>query len=235
MGVLTRRGRLRLAVAVLALASIMPAITVHAAAPPSPHERRQAAFDAECAQLQPSTFEVVAVPLTWQEGESLGIDALTVKSGHARGVKMTLGLTMANYGYRVQTELRTLASDQEACGTVAVRVELSMQPVTVYLADELDASRCARLATLEHEMLHVEVFREELDEAASALRADLPGVVGAGVQRAQTRGELHRRIDARVNATLADFMERRRRVLDARQATIDSPPEYARVKAACPR
>jgi hypothetical protein len=108
-----------------------------------------------------------------------------------------------------------------------------MQPITIYLAQELDGSPCARTATMEHELKHVAVFRAVLDEAARDLAADLAGAIGTGLQRARGPAELQRQLNARVNDYLAEFMNRRRRELNDRQNEVDSPQEYARVKYAC--
>jgi hypothetical protein len=110
-----------------------------------------------------------------------------------------------------------------------------MQPVTVHLAQELDVSRCARQATMEHELQHVEVFRQVLAEAARDLAAELPGTLGNGVQRGSSQADLQQRVAARINDYIAEFIRGRRRLLDERQAAVDSPPEYARVKGACPQ
>jgi hypothetical protein len=214
-------------IAVAALAASLCIGAARAAAP--------APFEAQCADLPPSRFEVVETPLAWAEGETLSIDELTARGGYTPGIHMTFGLTTANFSSRMRLDLRTLDDSvaRRACGTVDVRVELSMQPVSVHLAQELDVSRCARQATMEHELQHVEVFRQVLAEAARDLAAELPGAVGSGVQYGSSQVDLQQRVAARINDYLAEFIRGRRRLLDERQAAVDSPPEYARVKGAC--
>ncbi len=194
-----------------------------------------AAFDAKCAQLPTSRFTVLAVPITYPIDESLPIDELTTMGGYTVGRHMTFGLTKVSFGHRTQVGIRSIedGAKARACATVEVEVTLSMQPVTVYLARELDASSCARAVTLEHELKHVAVYDAVLHEAARALADDLPPAIGPGLQRAASRAELERELNARVNDYLDAFMRRRQRELDARQAMVDSPEEHARVKAAC--
>jgi hypothetical protein len=194
-----------------------------------------ASFAARCAQLPPSRLEVSAVPITYVQDESQSIDQLTVRSGHTPGRHLTFGLTTVNFGHQTQFEIRSVedAAGARACGTLDIAVRLSMQPVTIYLARELDGSPCARTATLEHEMKHVAVFREVLDEAARDLAADLAGTIGSGLQRAASQAELQRQLNARVNDYLSEFMHRRKQAMDERQDGVDSPEEYARVKDAC--
>jgi ubiquinone biosynthesis protein UbiJ len=88
---------------------------------------------------------------------------------------------------------------------------------------------------MEHELQHVEVFRQVLAEAVRDLAAELPDAVGRGVQRAATPADLQQRVAARINDHVAEFIRERRRVLEERQAAVDSPQEYARVRSACPQ
>jgi len=222
------RSALRIVLA--ALAACLCTGAARAADPP-------ASFETLCAELPPSRFEIVEAPFAWVEGEALSIDQLTVRGGYTPGVHMTFGLTTASFSSRMRFDIRTIddRGAGRACGTVDVRVDLSMQPVTVNLAQELEVSPCARQATMEHELQHVAVFRQVLADAARDLAGELPGAVGGGVQRGTDQADLQQRLAARINDYLADFIRQRKRLLDERQAAVDSPQEYQRVKAACPR
>jgi hypothetical protein len=146
-----------------------------------------------------------------------------------------MGLTSAVFGQSTDIELQVVGDGRgsRACGTPSVRVELSMQPVVVFIAREVAESPCQRDATLAHEMKHVEVFREVLQEAATELEREFPEAVGAELRRAANAEELQRRLILGVRDYLAQFMSDWQRVLDARQAEVDSPEEYGRVSAAC--
>jgi hypothetical protein len=194
-----------------------------------------ASFEARCAELAPSRFRVAVVPATYTQDETQSIDQLNLRSGHTPGVHLTFGLTTVNFSHQTQMEIRSVENrgGAGACGTLDVDVTLSMQPMTIYLAQELDGSPCARTATMEHELQHVAVFREVLDDAARELTADLGGSIGLGLQRAASRAELQRQLNARVNDYVSGFFHRHKRAMEERQKGVDSPAEYARVKAAC--
>jgi hypothetical protein len=195
-----------------------------------------ASFESRCAQLPAPRFEVVEVPVSYSEDGSQSIDELTLRSGDTPDVRVTFGLTTANFGHKTEYELR-LVDDLRGgrtCGTPTVRVELSMQPMTVFIADEVADTPCARAVTFSHEMKHVAVFRQTLDDAVRDLRAELPGRLGAGMQRASSQPELERRFKAAVDDYLSSFFHRWHRALTERQAAVDTPQEYARVKNACP-
>jgi hypothetical protein len=194
-------------------------------------------FETRCAKLALSRFEVVAVPLTFERDDTQPIAALTAKSGSSPATHRAIGLTTAVFGQSTDIELRVVDDrrDALACGTPRVHVELSMQPVTVFVASELADAPCQRAITLSHEMKHVEVFREVLDEAAQDLERELPEGIGTELQRAKSPEELQQRLIVRVRDFLAQFMDERQRALDERQAAVDSPEEYARVSTACRR
>jgi len=194
-----------------------------------------ASFEARCAELPPTRFEIITEPVTYREDASQSIDQLTVRSGRTPASHLTFGLTVANFGHRTEIQIRSVEdrANGRACGTLGVRVRLSMQPMTVYTAEELGISRCARTATHEHEMQHVAVFKEVLEESARSVAADIGGRIGTGVQRASSQADLERRLNEEVNRYLSQFIGRWQQVLNERQDAVDSPQEYARVSGAC--
>jgi hypothetical protein len=194
-----------------------------------------ASFETRCAKLPATHFEVVAVPLTFERDDSQSIAALTLKSGSALVAHRTLGLTSSAFGYNTDIQLNVGGdrNDSRACGTPRVRIELSMQPVTVYIASELAGQPCQHDVTLSHEMKHIEVLREALELAARDLARDFPVAVGAQLRPATNPSELQQRVVISVRDYLAQFMRDRQRMLDESQADVDSPEEYARVLTAC--
>lgn len=194
-----------------------------------------ALFETRCAKLPSTHFEIVAVPLTFERDDSQSIAALTSKSGSALATHRTMGLTTAVFGQSTDIQLNVVDDRRgsRACGTPRVRVELSMQPVTVFVASELAGERCQHDVTLSHEMKHVEVFREALDRAAQDLERDFPVAIGAELRRAKDAAELQQRFIVSVRDYLGQFMHERQRMVDQAQAEVDSPEEYERVSTVC--
>jgi len=194
-----------------------------------------ASFETRCGKLPPTHFKVVAVPLTFERDDSQSIDALTAKSGSALATHRTKGLTTAVFGYSADIDLNAVDDRRgsRTCGMPRLRVELSMQPVTVFVASELATESCQHDVTLSHEMKHVEVFRQTLDRAARDLERDLPEAIGGKLRHAKNPGELQQRLVVSARDYLAQFMGERQRLVDEEQAEVDSPEEYARVSNAC--
>ena len=196
-----------------------------------------ASFATRCAKLPSTHFEVVAVPLTFDRDDSQSIAALTLKSGSALHTHRTFGLTTAVFAQNTDIQLNVVddRGHSRACGTPRVRIELSMQPVIVYVASELATQPCQHDVTLSHEMKHVEVFRETLEIAARDLAREFPVAIGIELRQARNPDELRQRFVVSLRNYLARFMRDRERMLDEGQAAVDSPEEYARVSTACPQ
>jgi len=194
------------------------------------------AFEARCAQLPAPHFEVIEIPVTYVEDGSQSIDQLTVKSGDNPETRLTFGLTTGILSHQTDFELRSVddPAGGRTCGTPSVRVELSMQPLLVFVAHELNAASCPRSATFAHELKHVAVFRQTLDDAARELKTELPNKLGTGLQRASSQAELERQFKSAVTGYLSDFVHRWHTTLTERHMAVDSPQEYARVRDACP-
>ena len=194
-----------------------------------------ASFETRCAKLPPTHFEVVAVPLTFERDDSQSIAALTAKSRSTLATHRTFGLTTAVFQQNTDIRLNVVddRGGSRACGTPRVRIELSMQPVTVYVASEVAGQPCEHEVMLSHEMKHVEVFREALQLAARDLARDFPDAIGVQLRQARNPDELQQRFVVAVRNYLGQFMRDRERMLDESQAAVDSPEEYARVSTAC--
>src|SRR5215831_1571431 len=95
-----------------------------------------ASFETRCAKLPAPRFDVVAQPVSFERDDTRPIAELTIKSGNALATHRTMGLTAAVFGQSTDIDLRIVGDRRgaRACGTPTVRVELSMQPVTVYIA-----------------------------------------------------------------------------------------------------
>jgi hypothetical protein len=194
-----------------------------------------ASFESRCASLPPATYEVVEVPLEFTENDDVVVSELTIKSGSSLALHRTYGLTTANFGHQTDTDLRLVEqrASGRACATPHVVVRVSMQPVVVYVAREIAGDRCQHDATREHELKHVAVDREVLDDAARRLREELAPALGADVLKGTSGTVIAKQYESALRDYLSGFMQEQHRVLAERQAGIDSPDEYAREANAC--
>src|SRR5450432_1276117 len=142
-----------------------------------------ASFETRCARLPPSRIEVRQAAIEVVTDDRLSFRDLTRLSEGNPSTHRTLGLTRAEFRQDAQIDIAGLhdASGARACSRPQIRVELSMAPMTVYVASELRDIECARNVVLEHEMKHVAVYRRHLADAAAELEATLPRLFGQRV------------------------------------------------------
>jgi hypothetical protein len=192
-------------------------------------------FEAQCEALPASAVGVSVVPHHVVENHATPFDVLTRLSEGPSPDHRTIGLTLANFGHRSTFEVKGLEDRRggRACVRPQVSVELFVKPLTVYVAREYSGDPCKVRVIREHEERHVEVYAAFAQEAAQLLRTDLQRVVGAQPYFADDVQEAQREVDRRVGAALDGFMREAQRTLAERQALIDTPEEYERVRSSC--
>lgn len=191
-------------------------------------------FEARCEELPASHVAVSVLPHAVIENRTTPFDALT-RLGEGAPGERTIGLTLANFGHTSTFEVRGIEDRRgaRACVRPAVNVQLFLKPLTVYVAREYSEDPCRARVIRDHEERHVAVYAAFALEAAAQLRADLAAAIGSAPYFAADVGEAQWNIDRRLGATLEAFMREAQRELAHRQARIDTPEEYERVRTAC--
>lgn len=194
-----------------------------------------ASFEARCAKLPYLPPAVVLLPINVVDVDSRSQAELTAMFERAMPNHQTMGLTQARIGHNATINVKGLQQESRghACVRAHVRIELFMQPITVFVASELARNACRRAAVHEHEMKHVEVYETYLREAAADLARSLPDIVGDRVYYAANLAEAQGELAQTLSHFLDAFQEKSASELGARQALVDSASEYARVANAC--
>jgi hypothetical protein len=194
-----------------------------------------ASFETRCARLPAARVEVRQDAIDVVANDQLSFRELTRLGEGNPATHRTLGLTRTEFRQDAQIEIAGLndAAGARACSRPQVRVELSMTPMTVYVASELHDIACARSVVYEHEMKHVAVYRQHMSDAASELQATLPELFGQRIIVARDPAAGQAQIQADLQAFLAEFSARTHVELKRRQDAVDTEEEYARVSNAC--
>ena len=192
-------------------------------------------FEARCARLPPSRIDIRQQPVVVTVNDELPHRDLTRLGGDHPDARLTLGLAKTEFRQQVAIELNGLSDtgSKRSCARPDITVELSMTPMTVYLASELRDNACGRAAVQEHEMKHVAAFREHLADAARRLSDDLPRLFGQSVIVAPDPQAGEEQVQRALQQFLSDFKAASARELQQLQERVDSPDEYARVNGAC--
>lgn len=194
-----------------------------------------ASFETRCARLPPAHIEVRKAAINVAINDRLPFRELTQLGEGNPATHRTLGQTRAEFRQAADIEIAGLhdANGGRACSRPRVRLELSMAPMTVYVASELRDIPCARSIVLEHEMKHVAVYRQYMADAARDLEATLPRLFGQRIIVARDPAVAEAQVRSELQAFLAEFGARADVELKRRQDAVDSEEEYARVSNAC--
>ena len=149
--------------------------------------------------------------------------------------KQVLGLTRGTATVRFESRITayTDPGGRWECASPQLTVTYGFSPMTVYVAREFPPGSCAYKEIHEHELRHVRAYQAHLlrieQELADTLKrrfvTDGPWRGPVGQARARLQQELEER--------WAPYIRREMNKVDAAQALIDTPEEYARVAESC--
>ena len=194
-----------------------------------------ASFESRCERLPVSQVDVVRAPFTVVEDNSRAYADLAALADASSPRHRTVGLTRGTFGYRSTLELEGLEDPKgnRACARPRVRVDVSISPMTVYVAREYLGDACREPIIREHEQRHVEVFERYVDEVVPRLARKLEADVGTRVRVGASIVAMQDTLKSELAARLDDFMANARTELAARHAEVDTSSEYERLARVC--
>ena len=159
---------------------------------------------------------------------------LTRLMGSVRPGSWVLGLTHTEARVRIQVGGRMLADPATGYECVAPRIDVSLDyaPIVVYVSREFPPGSCSYREVLAHEMRHLTTYQNHLPRTEATVRARLAGRFAGKPLYApigQARSLLQREIDRSWMPYIKGEMAR----VEALQAAIDTPQEYARLGKVC--
>ncbi len=192
-------------------------------------------FESRCAALAPSSYEVRVAETPIAEDRTRSFESLARMSTSTSPNHRTVGLTQARFAHRSSLAVNGIEDKNSGrvCARPSVAVELSLAPMTVYIAQPYRDDPCREPLIVAHEQRHVDVYRTYVGEAAARLRSELPRRLGTGLVRAPSMTAAQAEVDTALAATMARFMEESERILEERNAAVDTPEEYLRISLAC--
>ncbi|NNG22168.1 hypothetical protein [Telluria aromaticivorans] len=192
-------------------------------------------FQARC---EDSIGETLSVLTGTQNGfridNTVGYRSLTVMKGRARPGQYVLGLTRTESHVSINVGGRLLIDPASGYECIAPQIEVKLYypPIVVYVSREFAPSSCAYQEVLAHEMRHLNTYLGYLPHAEARVRMalqkrfeDKPLYARTG----QAQGLLQREIDRGWMPYIKSEMAK----VEALQAAIDSPQEYARLGKVC--
>ncbi len=191
-------------------------------------------FEQRCeAQMHPSV-RVTASPPTYILNNKLSTRLLTNRATYASSAHTIMGMTFSSTNADISLDGPSLIDPAGGRECIAPRIEvdLSFQPLEVFVAREFPPQSCSYREVFEHEMKHVKLYAEHLARIEALVRAELVrryaagplyGPVGSGLARVQ----------GQIDAWLGPMIREQLAQVELQQVKIDGPDETERLSHAC--
>ncbi|AVR97742.1 hypothetical protein C9I28_20470 [Pseudoduganella armeniaca] len=192
-------------------------------------------FQVRCEDTISKTISVLSSKQNgYTINTQLSYKMLTAMKGVASRNQFVLGLTRTESRVQVGLAgqmLQDPASGYE-CVAPQIKVQLTYEPVKIYVGSEFPAGTCGYQEILAHEMRHMQAYMAHLPKVEKTVTAALakrfegkPLYAPAGTARSALAFEIDSGWLPYIKAEMAK--------VEAVQAQIDSPAEYARLSRAC--
>jgi hypothetical protein len=192
-------------------------------------------FQVRCEDTISKTISVLSSKQNgYTINTQLSYKMLTAMKGVASRNQFVLGLTRTESRVQVGLAGQMLhdpASGYE-CVAPQIKVQLTYEPEKIYVGSEFPAGTCGYQEILAHEMRHMEAYMAHLPKVEKVVSAALarrfegkPLYAPAGTARSALAFEIDSGWLPYIKAEMAK--------VEAVQAQIDSPAEYARLSRAC--
>ncbi|MEW6763324.1 MAG: hypothetical protein AB1437_21095 [Pseudomonadota bacterium] len=195
----------------------------------------RSAFQARCEDTIGETLSVLTgVQNGFRIDNSVGYRSLTVMKGRARPGQYVLGLTRTESRVSINVGGRLLSDPASGYECIAphIEVRLTYPPIVVYVSREFRPGSCAYEEVLAHEMRHLNTYLDYLPKVEAKVRAALAQRFERKPLYART-GQAQALLQREVDRGWMPYIKSEMAKVEALQAAIDSPQEYARLGKVC--
>ncbi|MES2933343.1 MAG: hypothetical protein V4805_07635 [Pseudomonadota bacterium] len=192
------------------------------------------AFQTRCEDTLPKTISVLSAN---QNGYSIDTSVsykMLTRMGSAGTGGFVLGLTKMNS--RVEMELSGQVLQDRAsayeCIAPQIKVSLIYTPMKVYVGKEFPVGSCPYQEILQHELRHVQIYQAHLPKVEATVREALSKAFQAQPLYAPA-GQAQRLLQQKMDDGWLAYIQGEMNKVEAQQAQIDTPAEYARLSKTC--
>ncbi|QGZ38835.1 hypothetical protein IP92_05232 [Pseudoduganella flava] len=200
----------------------------HAAAARTP-------FQIRCEDTINKTISVLSAKQNgYTINTQLSYKMLTAMKGVASNNAFVLGLTRTESMVQIGLDGQMLQDPKSGYECIApqIKVQLTYAPVKIYVGNEFPVGSCGYKEILAHEMRHMQAYMDHLPKVQGTVSTALakrfegkPLYAPAGTARSALAFEIDSGWLPYIKAEMAK--------VEAVQARIDAPAEYARLSRAC--
>lgn len=195
----------------------------------------RSAFQARCEDTIGETLSVLTgVQNGFRIDNSVGYRSLTVMKGRARPGQFVLGLTRTESRVSINVGGRLLSDPTSGYECIAphIEVRLTYPPIVVYVSREFPPGSCAYEEVLAHEMRHLNTYVDYLPKVEAKVRTALTQRFEGKPLYARI-GQAQALLQREVDRGWMPYIKKEMAQVEALQAAIDSPQEYARLGKVC--
>lgn len=210
----------------LLLLLLLPAAV--SAAPPAD------SFEQRCEREMLPTIEVHAHRPGFVVNNSVSSRVLNTRGDFMRSGQALMGMTASSTRAEINIDgpgLADPASGRE-CIAPKIEVDLSYQPLDIYVAREFHPASCAYRAVFTHELQHVKVYADNLPAIEQLVRAELVKRY-AGRPLYAERGKGLTVLQDQIDGWLRPLIKTELAKVEQQQLALDDPVETFRLSRSC--
>jgi hypothetical protein len=191
-------------------------------------------FDERCEREMKPQLEVRAREAGFALSSEVSSRVLNTRVTYATASQLTLGMTSGTHRTEITLDGPSLrdADGRRECMSPRIYVDLSYNPVRVFVAREFHQQSCAYRTVYEHEMQHVKVYRDNLPIIERRVRAALAaryGVHPMYIRPGTGLAGLENDVDTWLRPLIRAELE----AVERRQLLLDTPEESFRLSHSC--
>jgi hypothetical protein len=193
-----------------------------------------ATFEQRCEREMQPSLEVVALRPGFAVKNNLSSRILNTRVNYAYSGDAMLGMTATSTRTEIDIDGPALSdpSSGRECIAPKIAVQISYQPLDVYVARELHPASCSYRTVYEHEMQHVKIYVDNLPRIEKLVRGELGKRFGGGPLYAPAKKALPMLQD-QVDTWLRPLIREELAKVEAQQRKLDSLAESERLSRSC--
>jgi hypothetical protein len=191
-------------------------------------------FMSRCERDMKPVLEVHAHEANFDVNSTVSSKVLNTRGTYASVNQLTLGMTSGTNRTEITIDapaLRDIASGRE-CVSPHIYVDLAYKPLQVFVAREFHQQSCAYRTVYEHEMRHVQIYRDNLPILEKKVRAALQQRYGTHPMYLPADTGLDR-LQSDIDSWLRPYIKDLLADVERQQVALDSPEEAYRLSHAC--
>ena len=191
-------------------------------------------FEQRCEREMRPSFEVRAYPPGFVVHNTVSSRVLNTRGTFASAGQLLMGMTASSTRAQIDIDgpaLSDIESGRE-CIAPRISIELSYQPLDVYVARELHPSSCSYREVYAHELKHVKIYTDNLPGIEQLVRGELVSRYG-GRPLYAPRDQGLTILQSQIDTWLRPLIKAELAKVELQQRALDSRDEVERLSHMC--